>query len=526
MMRDALYEEVESKGDTQIYEQYQEDPVGFGTNVLKETFTEDVSNVMISVRDNPVTIARSANATGKTHGAARVCIWFYKCFPGSQVYTAAAPPEDNLRRLLWGEIGSIVEKYPGLFADDDFNLNSMRIARSTISFVVGVSIPQSGTPKQREAKFSGKHAPYLLFVLDEGDAIPPEIYSGIESCMSGGHARLLIMYNPRNQFGHTYQMETEHRANVVQLTAFRHPNVTSGKDKIPGAVTRDKTVGRINAWTRPLHKGEHPDKSCFEVPDFLVRATAPRDDGGFWPPLPQGWRKVVDPSFSYMVLGEYPSASENKLINSNWIEDAQRRWQEHVARFGFMPVNMITPVLGGDIADLGGDLNVVTIRYEDFIAPQLMWSGVEPATTAEEIERIYKYHRATAVYVDANGVGAGVPGILRRLKCKAYRIMTSAKATEDCPEGQFGRVRDQAYWRLREWLRTNPRSMIPNDEKLAEELNALHYYRDDYGRIKVTAKEKLKDIILRSPDRSDSIMLTFCPVPDTSDGPTVVTRYR
>lgn len=33
----------------------------------------------------------------------------------SQVYTAAAPPESNLKKLLWGEIGSIVEKHPDLF---------------------------------------------------------------------------------------------------------------------------------------------------------------------------------------------------------------------------------------------------------------------------------------------------------------------------------------------------------------------------------------------------------------------------
>ena len=32
---------------------------------------------------------------------------WYKAFPNSQVYTAAAPPESNLRKLLWGETGSI-----------------------------------------------------------------------------------------------------------------------------------------------------------------------------------------------------------------------------------------------------------------------------------------------------------------------------------------------------------------------------------------------------------------------------------
>ena len=83
------------------FEAYQGDPVGFCESTFGEIYTDDVKAMMESVRDNPVTVAKSANATGKTHGAARVAAWFIKCFPDAQVYTAAAPPEDNLRRLLW-----------------------------------------------------------------------------------------------------------------------------------------------------------------------------------------------------------------------------------------------------------------------------------------------------------------------------------------------------------------------------------------------------------------------------------------
>uniref|UniRef100_A0A6M3JWD9 Putative terminase n=1 Tax=viral metagenome TaxID=1070528 RepID=A0A6M3JWD9_9ZZZZ len=214
------------------YTRYQADPVGFGEHVLGETYTDDVKRMMESVRDNVITVAKSGNATGKTHGAARVGVWWFKAFPGSQVYTAAAPPESNLRKLLWGEIGSIVARKPLLF--DNETVKILHVERGPQSFLTGVTIPMSGTVQQREAKFSGKHAPFLLFILDEGDAIPPEVYQGIESCMSGGHARLLVMFNPRAEMGPVNRMEREGRANVVSLSAFNHPNVTSGKDRIPG----------------------------------------------------------------------------------------------------------------------------------------------------------------------------------------------------------------------------------------------------------------------------------------------------
>jgi hypothetical protein len=93
---------------------YQQDPLGFGEKVLGETYTQEIRRLMESVRDNPITVAKSANAVGKTHGAARVAIWFYKCFPSAQVYTAAAPPESNLKKLLWGEIGAITFYLPKL----------------------------------------------------------------------------------------------------------------------------------------------------------------------------------------------------------------------------------------------------------------------------------------------------------------------------------------------------------------------------------------------------------------------------
>jgi len=220
-MKNGLYDQLLSsidniEGDQLEFSKYRTDPVAFGEQVLGETYTAGIRAMMESVRDNPITIAKSANATGKTHGAARVAVWWYKSFSDSQVYTAAAPPESNLKKLLWGEIGSLIEKNPKLFKPD--TITSLHVQRSAQSFLTGVTIPASGTESQREAKFSGKHAPYLLFILDEGDAIPDEVYRGIESCMSGGHTRLLIMFNPRAEAGEAYRMERDGRARVIKLS--------------------------------------------------------------------------------------------------------------------------------------------------------------------------------------------------------------------------------------------------------------------------------------------------------------------
>ena len=72
-----------------------------------------------------------------------------------------------LNRIL-PRIGNIVEKHPQVFSQD--KITTLNIFRSAKSFCTGVSIPASGTEAQREAKFAGKHAPHLLFILDEQTA--------------------------------------------------------------------------------------------------------------------------------------------------------------------------------------------------------------------------------------------------------------------------------------------------------------------------------------------------------------------
>ena len=493
-------------GNTTGLTKYQSDPVGFGREVLGDTFTDDVSRLLESVRDNPVTIAQSANATGKTHAAARVATWFYKCFPDSQVYTAAAPPENNLKRLLWGEIGAIIEQHPNLFADDQ--VKSLQISKSAQSFCCGVTIPMSGTDAQREAKFSGKHAPHLLFIIDEGDAVPDEVYRGIESCMSGGYARLLVMFNPRAEVGEAYRMIRDGRANVVKLSAFSHPNVVNGQEEIPGAVTLETTIRRINEWCRPLAKGETPDTECFELPSFLDGQTAASQSGQVYLPLQPGYYKIVEPAFSYMVLGEYPAQAATQLISREWIAKARSLWDSYVAKHGEIPPQGAGAVMGLDVGEFGTDANAACFRYGGFVERLITWSGVDPVATGERASTEYQGRNVVYCNVDATGVGAGVAPQMQRNHCSAVGVKVASAPTQTTEMGQFNIMRDQLWWACREWLRTDPGAMLPPDETLIEELQTPTYEIRN-GKIRVMDKPTMREFLKRSPDRADALCLTF-----------------
>jgi len=490
------------------YDRYQSDPVGFGEQVLGERYTDDVKRMMESVRDNPVTIAKSANATGKTHGAARVAVWWYKSFPGSQVYSAAAPPESNLKKLLWGEIGGIVEKHSDLFKED--TVTNLHIQRSAQEFLCGVTIPMSGTEAQRQAKFAGKHAPNLLFLFDEGDAIPDEVYTATESCMSGGHARILIMFNPRAEAGEVYRMERDRRANVVSLSAFHHPNVTSGEDRISGAVTRETTIRRIHEWTRPLGPDEQTDGSCFELPAFLVGETAKSQSGNLYPPLQACHYKIMEPAFSYMVLGQYPSQGSNQLISKEWIARARSRWDAYVADHGEIPPAGTMATMGLDIGEFGSDANAACFRHGGYVERIICWAGVDTVITGDRAVIEYRARNTSHANTDATGIGAGVAPHMQRAGCNAIPVKVASSPTQKTELGEFHRLRDQLWWACREWLRADTGAMLPPDEMLMEELSVPTYAIEN-GRVRIMKKQTMRELLRRSPDRADALCLTFAP---------------
>lgn len=504
---DALTQfQIETK-----YIKYREDPVGFCEDILCATVTNDVQTMMQSVCDHQVTIAISANATGKSWGAARVAVWFYTVYPHCKVFTAAAPPYENLRNILWGEIGSVVAKNPDLFSGQ--TITALDIRRGPEDFLTGVTIPSSGTAEEREAKFAGKHQEYMLFVLDEGDAIPDDVYRGIESCMSGGiKVRLLIMFNPRHASGAVFRMQRDHTANVVSLSAFDHPNVRTGKNLIPGAVDRETTVRRINSWARPLKKEEKADEdTAFTLPDFLVGAQAGRQGGGTYPPLIAGRYKITNPALSYMTLGRYPAAGTNQLISREWISSARTRYDIYVARFGNIHPRGISGIMGLDVAEFGDDSNVAVARFGGFLTCFDMWSGVDMIETGRRAAKWYDKNNISIANVDATGVGAGVAPHMQTLGCIAAGIKVASKPTMTTDIGEFRILRDELWWRVREWLRTDIGSMLPPDEELIEELTCPTYTTDT-GKIEIMKKKEMKEVLSRSPNKADALCMTFAGV--------------
>jgi len=491
------------------YSAFADDPVGFITDVLGETLTPDLIKICDSIVKFPITIAQSGNGTGKSWISARLALWFFLCREKAQIYCAAAPPQTNLENILWAEIADTCSTHPALVSN--CIQKHLRLTRSPLEFVAGVAIPSSGNDAQKQARFSGKHAPSLMFLVDEGDAVSDPVFAGIDTCLSGGYTKMLVTFNPRQRVGHVYRTIKDRRANVVKLTAFNHPNVVEGKDIIPGAVDRETTLRRIAQWTRPLRSGETKDRSCYKLPDYLVGCVPVDQQGQEYPPLKAGWYKIVEHQFSHVVLGEYPAQAENQLISEEWIDNARSRYDLFTTKHGVIIPEYTKCTCGLDIADMGKDSSVLTKRFGNFVHPLVSWQKQDVIEVGDLVKQnLHKNHidDIAAIYCDGTGVGAGTaPYMVRQYNMPAVKVMVASKATDSTELGDFGILLDQLMWETREWLR-NDLAMIPPDAELIEELLAFSYEVRN-GKVKVSSTDDIKDLLKRSPDKARSLMLTF-----------------
>ena len=91
---------------TDSIEGYQQDPVGFCTDVLSlkpEYMWFKRVEILESVRDHQFTAVRASHSVSKTFTMGRVVAWFKTCFQPSTVITTA-PSDNQVKNQLWREI--------------------------------------------------------------------------------------------------------------------------------------------------------------------------------------------------------------------------------------------------------------------------------------------------------------------------------------------------------------------------------------------------------------------------------------
>lgn len=102
-------------------------------------------------------------------------------------------------------------------------------------------------------------------------------------------------------------------------------------------------------------------------------------------------------------------------------------------------------------------------------------------------------------------MGAGVVDRLVEIDLPARGINVAESSSMS---DRYMRLRDELWFKCREWFEQKDCSM-PDQDELVNELTAVQYEILSSGKFKVESKDQMKKRGYRSPDIADALMLTF-----------------
>ena len=173
---------------------------------------------------------------------------------------------------------------------------------------------------------------------------------------------------------------------------------------------------------------------------------------------------------------------------------------------------------GVDVARQGGDLSVCAIRHDFRIIEIDTWSKSDIVESAERVERLHGRHKADAIVIDADGLGAGVFDILKRKELPVIAFHGSSKTDrlDDTQENGFLNLRAYAWWNLRSLLHPTlgMRVVFPKHDSelvaaITGDLCAPKWWIVSGSRIQVEPKDDIRKRLGRSPDIGDALAYCF-----------------
>jgi len=348
------------------------------------------------------------------------------------------------------------------------------------------------TENLREINYSGKvysvqvppfHTVFVRrngYVMWSGNCgVGDNIYEAVEGLLSSGKkTKLVLIGNPTNEatrFGDSFK-STLYKP--FHISAFDTPNFTQF------GITLDDI--KANTWK---------EKITEELPrPYLVSPKWVSDRYMEW--------GENNPLFQVRVLGIFPTESIDTLIPLYWVERANS--------FNFEPSGK--KILALDVARTGEDEIVATIRHGAVVYPQIIWFHKDTMETVGRMMNIIRENSPDIVNIDGIGVGGGVvdrlreiqnSGTLGNVNINDVNVGMTANQSD-----RFMNVRAEIYWKLRESLE-KAQIQLPIDSVLSSELCTFKYMYTSKGQLKLEPKEDTKQRLGKSPDRSDSLALTF-----------------
>lgn len=396
---------------------------------------------------------RSGHGTGKSTFMAWCVLWFLACYFPAKV-PATAPTSHQLEDVLWSEIAKwhrvLKQRFPTLGDQFEWTAGAFRMKSAPNE---SFSVARTSRPERPEA-LQGFHSEHILFLIDEASGVTDNVFEVAEGALSTDGAFVVMAANPTRQSGYFFESHHKMRGSWAALH-------WSGVDS--PRVSRDYIANM---------KKKYGERS----PVYKVR-----------------------------VLGEFVTAADG-VISLESCESAKVR---DVAVIASAKV-----IWGVDVARFGDDSSALAKRKGNHQLEKVKeWYGKDTMQLAGLIKAEWDEtpvkERPVAINVDVIGIGAGVVDRLKELGLPVVGVNVSETEAVNAYEGrQFNRLRDELWWKSREWLEAKDCKLCDDDELIAE-LTTPTYTILSNGLIKVEGKPEMKARGVKSPNLADAWNNTF-----------------
>ena len=445
---------------------FYDDPLGFvmavypwqapGTMLANETgpdswqaeYLEELGRQVRACDDGEMEIVRIATASGHGPGKTALVAWVIHWFITTRPnahLNVTANTAAQLSDKTWRELS----KWHQLA------INKHHFEHTGTSYRF---IPKRGTQyamaipwsEQNSEAIAGLHETYVGVIFDEASGIPPIIWEAISGAMTTKGAMWLVFGNMTRSSGRFY--ECFHKE--------RHRWKTFSVDS--------RTAKKAN-------------KALFDqwIEDYGLDSDYVR----------------------VRVLGKPPKQAALQFIPTNIVQEAlDREIKDETYRHA-------AKIMAVDVAREGDDETVITCRKGLKLFWQKAYRGLNLMETAQLTAELEDKENPDAVFVDAVGIGAGVVDRGRQLG----RRRLEHKGSHRAAKSGFANKRAECWSDMKYWLENADLSALSKEDRqlVLDDLTGIEYSYDKLDRLILEKKSDMKSRGLHSPDRGDSLCMTF-----------------
>jgi phage terminase large subunit len=431
----------------QIFERYEDDPVGFCTDILGVEPQEWQAELLRAVANPEVRQAScvSGHGTGKSSAASWAMIWHMLTrYPQKTLVTA--PTSGQLYDALFAEFKTWIKKLPDALQQQLIvKQDRVELAGAPSESFCAAKLSR---PEQPEA-LAGAHSENILLIADEASGVPEQVFESALGSTSGSNSTFLLLGNGVRSSGFFY--DTHHRLKPYWTTF------------------------RISCLDSPLVSPAYVEEMRLKY-------------GG-----------EESNAFRVRVLGLFPKSDDDTVIAMEHVELARHR---KVYQPRETPI-----IIAADIARFGDDSTVAVVRQGRRVLEVHSWKKLDLMQTSGRLVELYQrdwYLPVEEILVDSVGLGSGVLDRLRELGLPARGVNVGEAPSMS---EKYANLRAELWFELADWFKGEV--SIPDNEELVRDLVATRYNYRSNGTLAIESKAETKKRLGHSPDFADALMISM-----------------